>query len=272
MTSGQVARRGDQGSEPAGRRGVPAGRGGGTAGPRDGARILLLWDIDGTLIDGGHVVESIYPVVFERLTGRPARHRVSIAGRTELDIMDELFARHDVGAVEPDRVTAELAAELRRRAGELRSVGRALPGAAEALRALGNRDEVAQSVLTGNLRDNAALKLGSFALAEFIDPTIGAYGDDARERAALLPIARRRAAAAHGADFAAGATVLIGDTPRDVHTGRGGGARVIAVATGASGADALREAGADVVLADLRDTAAVVRAVRTPGPPTRVPE
>lgn len=250
MTGGQVARTRDQG-EPAGRPGR--------------ARILLLWDIDGTLIDGGHVVESIYPLAFERLTGQPARHRVSIAGRTELDIMDELFARHDVGAVAPDRVTAELTAELHRRAGELRSVGRALPGAAEALRALGTQDEVAQSVLTGNLRDNAALKLGLFALAEFIDPAIGAYGDDARERAALLPVARRRAAAAYRSDFAAEATVLIGDTPRDVRTGHSGGARVIAVATGASSADVLREAGADVVLADLRDTAAVVRAVRAKG-------
>ncbi|MGV9266902.1 HAD family hydrolase [Kitasatospora sp. NPDC003701] len=257
MTRDQPARTGDRG-EPAELRG--------------GARILLLWDIDGTLIDGGHVVESIYPLAFERLTGRPARHRVSIAGRTELDIMDELFARHDVGAIEPDRVTAELTAELRRRAGDLRSAGRALPGAAEALRVLGNRDDVAQSVLTGNLRDNAALKLGLFALAEFLDPAIGAYGDDARERAALLPVARRRAAAAHGSDFAAGATVLIGDTPRDVHTGRSGGARVVAVATGASSAEVLRKAGADVVLADLRDTAAVVRAVRAPGSLTRDPE
>ncbi|MFF2659188.1 HAD family hydrolase [Kitasatospora sp. NPDC058032] len=236
-----------------------------------GKRILLLWDIDGTLIDGAHVVASIYPLAFERLTGRPARHRVDIAGRTELDIMDELFARHGVDAPAPERVGAELSAQLRRRAAELRTVGRALPGAAEALRALGARPEVAQSVLTGNLRDNAALKLGLFGLAGFVDPAVGAYGDDARERAALLPVARRRAAAVHGTDFAAHATVLIGDTPRDVHTGRSGGARVIAVASGASSAEVLREAGADVVLADLRDTAAVVRAVRAPGPAVRSP-
>ncbi|MFB6892018.1 HAD family hydrolase [Kitasatospora sp. NPDC056327] len=242
-----------------------AAGGGGPAGRRGGKRILLLWDIDGTLIDGGHAVEALYPLVLERLTGRPARHRVDIAGRTELDIMDELFARHGVGAVAPDRVTAELAAQLRLRSPALRAAGRALPGAAEALRALGARDEVAQSVLTGNLRDNAALKLGLFGLAEFVDPAVGAYGDDARERPALLAVARRRAAAVHGSGFAARATVLIGDTPRDVRTGRGGGARVIAVATGASSAEVLREAGADVVLADLRDTAAVVRAVLAAG-------
>ncbi|WP_406195085.1 haloacid dehalogenase-like hydrolase [Kitasatospora sp. NBC_01560] len=229
-------------------------------------RILLLWDIDGTLIDDGAVGETVYPLVFERLTGRPARHRVATAGRTELDVMDELFARHGVDAVEPGRVAAELAAQLRRLATELRTAGRILPGAVEALRALRARPDVTQSVLTGNLRANAALKLRLFGLAEFVDLGAGAYGDDARERAALLPVARRRAAAVHGRHFDSGRTVLIGDTPQDVRAGVVGGSRVVAVASGASSAEALRAAGADAVLADLRDTAAVIRAVRAPTP------
>jgi hypothetical protein len=56
-------------------------------------------------------------------------------------------------------------------------------------------------------------------------------------------------------------TVLIGDTPRDVEAGRDGGAYVVAVASDSDSADVLREAGADVVLPDLRDTGAVVEAV-----------
>ncbi|MFI6444544.1 HAD family hydrolase [Kitasatospora sp. NPDC050543] len=232
-------------------------------------RILLLWDIDGTLIDGGAVCEAVYPLAFEHLTGRPARHRVVTAGRTELDIMDELFARHGVHGVEQSRVTSELATQLRRRAAELRTVGRVLPGAVEALRALRAQREVTQSVLTGNLRANAALKLRLFGLAEFLDLEVGAYGDDACERAALLPVARRRAAAVYGHHFDSGSTLLIGDTPQDVHAGRIGGSRVIAVASGMSSGAALREAGADSVLADLRDTAAVIRAVRAPSPAAR---
>ncbi|MFF7456479.1 HAD family hydrolase [Kitasatospora sp. NPDC008115] len=228
-------------------------------------RLLLLWDIDGTLIDSDHVCEALYPHAFERLTGRPALHRVTIAGRTELDIMDELFARHGVSGIDPGLVTAELAAQLHRRAPALRATGRALPGAVEALRALAAREDVAQSVLTGNLRANAELKLGLFGLAAHLDPAAGAYGGDARERAALVPVARRRAAAVYGAGFDAGNTVLIGDTPRDVQAGRVGGARVVAVASGASSAAELRAAGADAVLADLRDTAAVLRAVRAVG-------
>ncbi|MFB7470771.1 HAD family hydrolase [Kitasatospora sp. NPDC056184] len=232
-------------------------------------RLLLLWDIDGTLIDGGHLCAAVYPRAFERLTGRPALHRVATAGRTEPDIMAELFARHGVSEVEPDLVTAELTSQLHGLATELRTVGRVLPGVVETLRALGAEREVAQSVLTGNVRANAALKLGLFGLAEFMDLAVGAYGDDAHERAVLVPVARRRAAAAYGHGFEAAATVLIGDTPRDVQAGRAGGARVVAVASGASSAAELRAAGADAVLADLRDTAAVLRAVRAPRPAAR---
>ncbi|WP_380282303.1 HAD family hydrolase [Kitasatospora purpeofusca] len=234
-------------------------------------RLLLLWDIDGTLIDGGHVCAALYPLAFERLTGRPALHRVAVAGRTEPDIMAELFARNGVSGVEPALVTEELTVQLGRLAAEFRAAGRVLPGVVETLRALGAQREVAQSVLTGNVRANAALKLGLFGLTEFLDLSVGAYGDDADERAALVPVARRRAAAAYGHDFDAAATVLIGDTPRDVQAGRVGGARVVAVASGASSAAELREAGADTVLADLRDTAAVIRAVRSPRPAARGP-
>ena len=49
--------------------------------------------------------------------------------------------------------------------------------------------------------------------------------------------------------------------PRDVRAGRDGGARVVAVATGADSVESLRAAGADFVLPDLRDTGAVAEAV-----------
>jgi phosphoglycolate phosphatase-like HAD superfamily hydrolase len=57
--------------------------------------------------------------------------------------------------------------------------------------------------------------------------------------------------------------VLVGDTPNDVLAGHLGGARVVAVATGSSDVQTLKAAGADLVLEDLTDTAAVVRAVLT---------
>ena len=118
-----------------------------------------------------------------------------------------------------------------------------------------------QSVLTGNTRPSAEIKLRAFDLDRYLDLDIGAYGTDDDTRANLVDIARQRAEKAHGASFDAGATVLIGDTPNDVAAAQASGARIIAVATGKDSAADLAAAGADTVLPDLTDTAAVLAAI-----------
>ncbi len=98
-------------------------------------------------------------------------------------------------------------------------------------------------------------------LTEHLDLTIGAYGDVSEVRGDLVPVARLNAAARYGADFAGRATVLVGDTPMDVEAATVNGARCVAVATGSFTAEQLAAAGADVVLADLADTALAVSAI-----------
>ncbi len=121
-----------------------------------------------------------------------------------------------------------------------------------------------QSVLTGNIRSVAEVKLAALGLREWLDLCIGAYGDDHEDRTELVEVARRRAAAVHGrsaAAFGGVATVVIGDTPLDISAALGAGARAVGVATGSYSADDLAMAGADAVLPDLADTAAVLRAL-----------
>ena len=116
-----------------------------------------------------------------------------------------------------------------------------------------------QSVLTGNVREVAAAKLAAFGLDRHLDLEAGAYGSDDARRANLVAVARNRAAARHGAAFAAASAVLVGDTPHDVRAARDGGAAIVAVATGRCDEAELRSAGAEVVLPDLVDTERVVR-------------
>jgi phosphoglycolate phosphatase-like HAD superfamily hydrolase len=118
-----------------------------------------------------------------------------------------------------------------------------------------------QTVLTGNIAPVARIKLAAFDLDRHLDLEIGAYGADDRVRANLVPMAQRRAGARHAAVFDRSNTVVVGDTLHDVAAGRDGGARVVAVASGRTPASELRAAGADAVLPDLADTAAVLRAV-----------
>jgi len=118
-----------------------------------------------------------------------------------------------------------------------------------------------QSVLTGNLRSLAEVKLGALGLACYLDLDVGAYGDVHEVRAELAWVARERAAAAYGTAFPGETTVLIGDTPLDIEAARAAGARSIGVATGATPTGELTDAGAHVVLPDLTDTAAVIEAI-----------
>jgi phosphoglycolate phosphatase len=220
---------------------------------------LVLWDIDGTLISTGPAAAVIYPQAFQALTGRPARHTVDVQGRTELDTMSELFARHGLAEPPEDLICTALTAALRSRITELRAEGRVLAGAAETLTCFARTPGILQTLLTGNLRANAELKMRTFGLAERIDFDIGGYGCDHRVRSRLVDVARRRAA---GRAFTGRTTILIGDTVRDVQAAQDNEVRVIAVATGETGAAELRRAGADIVLSDLTNPAAVLAAVR----------
>jgi phosphoglycolate phosphatase len=75
----------------------------------------------------------------------------------------------------------------------------------------------------------------------------------------LLPRALARIHACGGPAVHPSESVVIGDTPLDIACAAASGARSVAVATGSYRADALRAAGADVVLEDLADTEQVLR-------------
>jgi phosphoglycolate phosphatase len=225
--------------------------------------LLVLWDIDHTLIETRGVGSKVYAEAFAKVTGRPLETMPELAGRTEPVIFREALK---INGVEPrEDLYPQFAAEQARayavHLDELRTRGRALPGAAEALSELSGRSDVFQSVLTGNTRPASEIKLRAFDLDHFLNFDIGAYGTDDDNRAKLVDIARQRAEKAHGADFGADGTVLIGDTPNDVAAAHGSGARIIAVATGKDSAAALAEAGAPIVLADLTDTPAILNAI-----------
>jgi phosphoglycolate phosphatase-like HAD superfamily hydrolase len=235
--------------------------------------LLVLWDVDYTLLNAAGLGNRLYQAVFQDMFGRELEVVAGKAGRTDRAILADTLAL--AGVAEPRAqvdafMTAlgELASSLdgsaRPEAGALSEV-RALPGAAAAITTLAGAG-ARQSVLTGNIRALAALKLGAAGLGaaglgEFLDLDVGAYGDVDEDRSALVPVARRAARAAYGTDFAGPLTVLVGDTPLDVAAALATGARVVGVATGSFTAAELAGAGAHVVLPDLTDAARVLAAV-----------
>jgi phosphoglycolate phosphatase-like HAD superfamily hydrolase len=228
---------------------------------------LVLWDIDGTLVQAGEVGRDIFTEAFQAVVGRApdqvAARTLAMAGRTDPEIALEFLAAHEIaeGASHLPAFSEALVTALAAKAALIRERGRALPGARETLAALGRTEGVVQSLLTGNVQPNALLKLASFELDDYLDFEVGGFGSDHHHRPSLVEVARTKAEAKYGTNFAGPATVLVGDTPLDVAAGRAGGARVVAVATGPYGVEELESTGADAVLEDLRDTGATLTAI-----------
>ena len=230
---------------------------------------MVLWNIDLTLVDVGRVTRAAYADAFQKVTGRPLVLLPQMAGRTESEIFFEALALNEAAALASastdqevlGRFAAELAAAFGARRALLTEQGRLLPGALAAVAEVGGLPGVVQTLLTGAIKANAIEKLHAFALERFFDTEVGGYGSEVYPKGALLLNARGRAAEKYGVQFTEEATAYVADSARDVAAARMGGARSVAVASGRSSAAELRDAGADVVLADLADTASVVRAI-----------
>ncbi|MFE2382222.1 HAD family hydrolase [Streptomyces misionensis] len=217
---------------------------------------LVLWDIDHTLMATGGLGRELWGEAFEQVTGVALRKQADVTGSTEQVILRETARLHgiecDAGLF--PRFAEALGALHVRRAAELRERGHALPGAAVVLAALAGRG-VRQSVVTGNVRAAAEVKLAVFGLDTYLALDGGAYAEDGEGRPELLRTALARAGVVPER------AVFLGDTPADVAGGREAGVYTVAVATGRTPAGALRDAGADAVLDDLSDTDRVLATV-----------
>jgi phosphoglycolate phosphatase len=109
-----------------------------------------------------------------------------------------------------------------------------LPGVRESLAAVRSRSGRV-IVITGKYAPNALLHLAHLELV--VDEVVGWAWAEAKTTALLE----------HSAD------VYVGDHPADMRAAVAGGAAAVGVATGGFGPAELTEAGADIVLADLRD-------------------
>ncbi|MEU5181957.1 HAD family hydrolase [Streptomyces longwoodensis] len=232
---------------------------------------LVLWDIDYTLLDASGATHLAFARAFQDLFGRPLREQVVMAGRCEAAVVPELLRRN--GVTDAPRWVPDFLNALRCQADPVRTHtrrhGRLMPGAAEALAAVERLGGVVSGVVTGNSRTTALAKLSAFHLEERLCLQASAFGDEAVERVRLVRLATARATRLPGsADGSWGATVVVGDTPEDVHAAREAGAIAVGVLTGAHDRAALVRGGAARVLDSLVDPEPLLEWVRLP--PRRV--
>ncbi len=217
---------------------------------------LVLWDIDHTLIATRGAGSDLFATAFEAETGVPMTRQSAVDGMTDPVIFRETARLHGLTTTRTDfeAFAVALGHQHTSRINEIRDRGKALPGAAAALSALAEIPGLRQTVVTGNIRTSAEVKLRAFGLDTHIDWDIGAYGEDADTRPELVRVALQHASDQHPAPVAPNQTTLIGDTPADVAGALSNHIRVIAVASGRTPEPALQAAGAHATLPDLTDT------------------
>jgi phosphoglycolate phosphatase-like HAD superfamily hydrolase len=224
---------------------------------------LVLWDIDGTLVDSAGLGRDAFLEAFEQVTGHQPTQLVPFAGRTDMEIALDLL--ETAGIDHSEQLLSEfegaLAKSMAKLAGQVRELGHPMPGVRASLERLRREPGVTQSLLNGNIEPNAELTLAAFDRHTLIDMEIGAYGSDHRRRGELVAVARRKALDRRGLSFQPEQIVLVGDTPLDVAAAIEGGARAVGVATGPYDQAELGHAGADIVLPDLSDLDSVLQAV-----------
>ncbi len=214
--------------------------------------LLLLWDIDGTLIaSGGAGMHALRHGLRANFGIDDSLDDIDFAGRTDRWIVRRIFEKFSVPYTEEnfarciDGYLAALPAALDN------PRARVLPGVRELLATAAANGSLVQGLLTGNLRRGAQAKLSHHGLWEFFP--FGAFADDGELRNNLSPHALRRAREHTGVHFAPERVWVIGDTPHDIECGRVIGARTLAVATGSHTLAQLAAHTPDALLPDLAD-------------------
>jgi len=208
---------------------------------------LILFDIDGTLIDSGGAGTRSLNYAFEDVFSiHDAFKGISMAGKTDIQILKEGLGRHgldtengNVGLL-CERYIVHLRTEIGNPGKHLK------PCITEALGLMAWRKDVFLGLLTGNIEAGARIKLEPFRLNRYFP--LGAFGDDHEDRNRLLPIAVERFSRLNKTEIPYQDCVVIGDTPRDVECAKIYGAYAVAVATGPYSYESLLGSGADRVL------------------------
>lgn len=214
--------------------------------------MLLLFDIDGTLLSGATDAhrEALLAAILtvHGVRAQSFKRPVSPAGRTDSELARALLLDAGVSAERidelADRVREESCREYARLCPDDLSAT-VLPGIPEVLGWLSGREHVKLALVTGNYEAIARLKLARAGIGGYFASGQGAFGSDSEDRAALPAIARRRAGEL-GHPYPRTETIVIGDTPRDIACARADGVKVIAVACGPFEADELSDADAVV--------------------------
>lgn len=234
--------------------------------------MLVLFDIDGTLLSAGRVFREALRAALVATFGTAGdMASYEFSGRTDPEIVRGLMRGAGLGDAAIDACMAQALERFTLELVPLLAPDeiRPKPGVRELIERLAGDGAVTLGLLTGNLEACARAKLQPLDLNRYFP--FGAYGSDHEDRSALPVIAIKRAYRATGKRFMGKQVVIVGDSIHDVRCGRHLGVRAVAVASGVTTREQLAAENPDVLLDDLADTSAALAAILADGASSAIP-
>ena len=210
---------------------------------------IVLWDIDGTLCDVRGNGRKAFAVALARTWGVVDElHDVKFLGGTDLDVLAHLRTRLTLDPAHDARFFDVMHDALTELVAGMSDV--AIPGAADVVNTLHARG-FTQGLVTGNARRCAYVKVKAAGIDATRFP-FGGFGDEHGDRNELAKLALSRAGRSSER------VVLVGDTPNDIRAAHAINAVAVALTSKHYDRSALKNAGADVVVDDLREVIAAL--------------
>ncbi len=216
---------------------------------------LVLFDLDGTLIDAGGCGRHALERAVKTLYGKTVKlDSALLSGRTDLDnfsiAYDLLHPGKKTTAPEIKKLKAkyleilpqEIQVSVRGKKYKL------VPGIKKFLTFLSQDKEIILGLGTGNLQESAALKLAPSGLMPFF--SVGGYGEDGHTREEMLQAAVKRAEKKYKTRLTPDQVFVIGDTHRDIVAAKNCGFHNAVLTTGFGEVQKIQRAAAELEAKD----------------------
>ncbi len=221
--------------------------------------ILLIWDIDGTLINCKGVGRKAMNEAFFKMYGiESGFDSVSMAGRLDERIVRDAMQIHGVKNKNLNAFYKAYGKALLLKMEEHQP--HVLEGVITILEETCETGRVLNTVGTGNCEVGAHMKLEFTDLRKYMK--FGSYGSDHDERWTLIKDVIDKAHKHCGVAFNKENIFVIGDTPRDILAGQKNEVKTIAVVTGGYSREDLSVYNPDHILESLSDKEAFYQAIR----------
>ena len=221
---------------------------------------LLIWDIDGTLLQSNGLGHRPWDKAFYELYGIPDGFKdINMAGKLDTAIIKECYKLHDIEGKNEEaffeRYCYNLAEDVKHD-----NFLTAAPGIPSLLKTLKAKGSIYSSLGTGNIERGARIKLSTDNMNDYF--AVGGFGDEEKERWEVISDAIENSVKHFGINFEKSNIFVIGDTPRDIACGKKLGVKSIGVATGSHSVEQLRDCEADYVFENFVDNERFVEVVR----------